>query len=76
MSDIQRAIQLIANAQIEAAIEEGKFDNLPGLGKPFEFDDSHYDPHWWARRKAAHEKMKNLFAETPNRPVSNDGSES
>ena len=67
MSDIQKAIQLIANAQIEAAINEGKFDDLPGLGKPFDFDDTHYDPHWWIRRKVERESMKSLFAVKPSR---------
>jgi len=61
----QRAIQLIAEAKIEAAIEAGEFDNLPGFGKPFEFDDTRYDPHWWIRRKVERENMKNLFRPAP-----------
>lgn len=61
----QRAIELIANAKIEAAIEAGEFDDLPGLGKPFEFDDTQYDPHWWIRRKVERENMNNLFRPAP-----------
>ena len=61
----QRAIELIASAKIEAAIEAGEFDDLSGFGKPFEFDDTQYDPHWWIRRKVERESMKNLFQSAP-----------
>lgn len=61
----QRAIELIASAKIEAAIVAGEFDDLPGFGKPFEFDDTQYDPHWWIRRKVERENMKNLFQPAP-----------
>lgn len=61
----QRAIEMIASAKIEAAINAGEFDNLSGLGKPFEFDDTQYDPHWWIRRKVEREHMKNLFQPAP-----------
>ena len=67
----QRAIQLIAEARIEAAIERGEFDRLPGLGKPFEFDDMRYDPHWWIRRKVERESIQRLFEQSPD--VSNVG---
>ena len=73
----QRAIQLIAEAKIVAAIEAGEFENLPGFGKPFEFDDTQYDPHWWIRRKVERENMKNLFkpAPTPSAEFANRFSE-
>jgi hypothetical protein len=61
----QRAIEIIASAKIEAAIEAGEFDDLPGFGKPFEFDDTQYDPHWWIRRKVERENMKKLFRSAP-----------
>jgi DnaJ family protein C protein 28 len=34
--------------QLRKAMEEGKFDNLPGKGKPLHLDDSnpHADPEW------------------------------
>ena len=38
-------------------MDAGKFDNLPGLGQPFEFDELSYDPHWWIRRKLAREQL-------------------
>lgn len=31
--------QSLAEEKILAALEQGKFDNLPGAGKPFEWDD-------------------------------------
>ena len=31
----ESAIQRVAESKIKAAIEEGDFENLPGLGKPF-----------------------------------------
>lgn len=61
----ERAIQAIAESKIQLAMDEGEFDNLPGFGKPFEFDDSRYDPHWWIRRKVERESLKNLFRPSP-----------
>ena len=46
-----RAIQIVAENKIRAAIEAGEFDNLPGYGKPAAICDEPYDPHWWIRRK-------------------------
>jgi hypothetical protein len=41
-----RAIQIVAENKIRAAIEAGEFDNLPGLGQPAAIFDEPYDPHW------------------------------
>ncbi|MEM7785516.1 MAG: DUF1992 domain-containing protein [Planctomycetota bacterium] len=65
MADIGKAIRLIADAKIEAAVEEGKFDKLPGFGKPFEFDDTRYDPYWWIRNKVKHESVQQIFNAAP-----------
>lgn len=41
--------------QIRKAIEEGKFNNLPGKGKPLRLDDDpHIDPDW----RLAHHLLK------------------
>ena len=47
----ERAIQLIADAKIQTAYEAGAFDRLSGFGRPFDFDDTTYDPNWWLRNK-------------------------
>ena len=47
----------IADAKIQAAIDEGQFDNLPGLGKPLPLLDEAYDPGWWIRRKLKREQL-------------------
>lgn len=52
-----RAIQIIAENKIRAAIEAGEFDNLPGLGQPAAIFDEPYDPHWWIRRKLKREDL-------------------
>lgn len=40
---------------IRRAIQEGKFDDLPGKGKPLQLDDNpHEDPEW----RAAHHILK------------------
>jgi DnaJ homolog subfamily C member 28 len=40
---------------IQKAMQEGKFDNLPGKGKPLKLDDNpHEDPEW----KLAHHLLK------------------
>jgi hypothetical protein len=46
-----RAIQTIAENKILASIESGKFDDLPGFGKPAHPAGAPYDPHWWIRHK-------------------------
>jgi hypothetical protein len=61
-----RAIQAIAESKIQLAMDEGEFDDLPGFGKPFEFDDTQYDPYWWVRRKMERESLNALFAPTPS----------
>ena len=48
----------VAENKIQAAILDGEFERLPGLGKPFEFDEREYDPHWWVRRKLERENLK------------------
>lgn len=39
--DISRAFEIIAERKITEALEEGKFDNLPGKGAPLQID-----PQW------------------------------
>jgi len=53
----ERAIQMVADNKIRAAIEAGEFDNLPGLGKPSPLIDEPYDPLWWVRRKLRQEEL-------------------
>jgi len=53
----ERAIQLVADSKIRAAIEAGEFDNLPGFGKPSPLIDEPYDPLWWVRRKLRQEEL-------------------
>jgi Domain of unknown function (DUF1992). len=43
--------------QIRRAIEEGRFDNLPGAGKPLRNLHRASDPMWWAREKARAEGL-------------------
>jgi DnaJ homologue, subfamily C, member 28, conserved domain len=52
-----RAIQIIADNKIRAAIDAGEFDNLPGFGKRSAIIDEPYDPHWWIRRKLKREEL-------------------
>jgi hypothetical protein len=53
-----RAIQIVAENKIRAAIAAGEFDDLPGLGKPAAIFDEPYDPHWWIRRKLQREQLQ------------------
>jgi hypothetical protein len=52
-----RAIQIIADNKIRAAIEAGEFDSLPGFGQPSKIIDEPYDPYWWIRRKLQREQI-------------------
>ena len=56
----KKAVQIIAEHKIESAMEAGEFDNLPGLGKPFEFDEREMSPYWWVKRKIERENLKQL----------------
>ena len=53
-----RAIQIIADNKIRAAIEAGDFDNLPGFGMPSAICDEPYDPFWWIRAKLKRENLQ------------------
>jgi hypothetical protein len=58
----RRAVQRIAENRINQAIEEGKFDDLPGLGQPIPDIDEPYDPMWWAKQWIRREKLGKLLA--------------
>jgi hypothetical protein len=60
--DFDAAFRRLADRRIEEAMREGKFDNLPGRGKPIELEPMPADENaratWWAlrimRRKRFH----------------------
>ena len=39
-----RALEITARNRIEAAIQRGELENLPGAGRPFDFDDERHVP--------------------------------
>ncbi len=55
-----RGWQLIAEAKIKAAIDDGDFDNLAGFGQPLESIEQPYDEHWWLKAKAKRENLSVL----------------
>ena len=52
--DIESAMRRLADKRIEDAIAEGKFDNLPGRGKPLDLEPMPAEENarmtWWALR--------------------------
>ena len=52
--DIESALRRLADRRIEEAMREGKFDNLPGAGKPIELEPMPAEENarlvWWALR--------------------------
>jgi hypothetical protein len=52
--DIESALRRLADRKIEEAMRAGKFDNLPGAGKPLELEPMPADENarlmWWAMR--------------------------
>src|SRR5438105_11827391 len=52
--DIEAALRRLAERRIEEAMREGKFDNLPGAGKPLDLEPMPADENarmtWWALR--------------------------
>ena len=52
--DLESALRRLADRRIEEAMREGKFDNLPGAGKPLDLEPMPADENarlaWWAIR--------------------------
>jgi hypothetical protein len=52
--DMESAMRRLADKRIEEAMREGKFDNLPGAGKPLDLEPMPADESarlmWWALR--------------------------
>jgi hypothetical protein len=52
--DVDAVLQRLAERRIEEAMREGKFDNLPGAGRPVDMSDMPADENarmvWWALR--------------------------
>lgn len=52
--DLEGALRRLADRRIEEAMREGKFDNLPGRGKPLELEPMPADENarlmWWSLR--------------------------
>jgi len=63
----QRAIEIIADDRIRAAIEQGEFANLPGYGKPLALIDEPYEPNWWLKNWIRREAIAD-----PKRPEDRD----
>ncbi len=56
-----KALQIIADSRIQEGIAAGKFKDLPGLGRPLEYDPLDYDPHAWIREKLRSEGLSANF---------------
>src|SRR5687768_3260900 len=52
--DLESALRRLADRRIEEAMREGKFDNLPGAGKPLDLEPMPADENarmtWWMLR--------------------------
>lgn len=52
--DVESALRRLADRRIEDAMKEGKFDNLPGAGKPLDLEPMPAEENarltWWALR--------------------------
>ncbi len=58
-----RVTELVAENRIREAIQEGKFDNLAGEGKPIPDVDEPYDPDWWVKKWIRRERVGQVLAE-------------
>ncbi len=43
--------------QVQQAMRNGEFDNLPGAGKPIPGIDAPHDPDWWLKRLIERERI-------------------
>ena len=46
---------------IRRAAELGKFENLPGAGKPIPDLDQPYDENWWLKKLIRQEQLRDLY---------------
>jgi hypothetical protein len=53
----RHTIQRVAENRIREAMENGDFDDLPGLGKPIPDIDEPYDPDWWVKQWFRRERL-------------------
>lgn len=51
---------LLAEELIQSAQADGKFDNLPGFGKPIPGIDEPHDDLWWVKDKLKREQISSL----------------
>jgi hypothetical protein len=56
-----RTRESFAEQLIRAAIEQGKFENLPGSGKPIKELDEPYDELWWVKKMMQREQVRDFF---------------
>jgi hypothetical protein len=63
---------IVAEQLIRAAQDEGKFDNLPGFGKPIPGIDEPHDEFWWIKAKLKREQLSvsgsMMLDDSPRRP--------
>jgi len=71
--DIASAMRRIADRLIEDAMKEGKFENLPGAGKPLELEPMPAEENaratWWAVRllkKTGNSDLAVKLSKTPD----------
>ncbi len=60
VSFTNKAIAIIAEDRIREAMEQGKFDNLPGTGKPLRDLDDPVDEFWWLRKWFQRERLNEV----------------
>lgn len=53
----QKGWQILAEARIRSAMEDGAFENLPGAGKPIPDLDETYDEMWWLKKWMKRERI-------------------
>jgi|GEM_PF-4060335 hypothetical protein len=70
--DLERAWRTIAENRIQAAIEAGEFDRLPGLGQPIDDLGDLHDQNWWLRAKLRRENLI-PHAATRTEPLADPG---
>ena len=57
----RQTIQRLAENRIREAMENGEFDDLPGLGKPIPGIDEPYDPDWWVKQWFRRERLTQVL---------------
>jgi DnaJ-like protein len=59
----RRAVEIVAENRIREFMEQERFEDLAGFGRPIADVDEPYDPDWWVKKWIRRERISRTLAE-------------